>query len=192
MTRRGARRRGQRGQAMIETAVVLAVILALLMGVYSVSTYASDQNTAGTATRAGARLAAELGNGGYVTGAGYSGCQLNNIDPCAVDLQVVQDVCQVAATMPFIQSIDEVDIYHPVAGGNGSNGDLYDRYTGTSCANLVAGAPQYTLNLRIQTHPNEASVGVSLHYHYKSPTPLVPLATAPTVYTVVLESPRFT
>ncbi len=176
---------------MIETAVVIAVILALLMGVYSVSTYASDQNTAGTATRSGARLAAELGNGGYTVGAGFSGCQGNNIDPCAVDRQVVKNVCQVAATMPFIQSIDEIDIYHPTSS-DGSTGDLYDRYTGTSCANLVAGSPQYTLNLRNQIHPNESSLGVSLHYHYKSPTPMVPLATAPTVYTVVLESPRFT
>jgi Flp pilus assembly protein TadG len=182
------RRQGQRGQALIETAVVIGVILSLLMGVYAVSQFASDQNTAGTATRAGARLAGELGNGGY-NGSSASGCQgVNPKDPCAVDRQIVQAVCQVAATMPFVSSIVEVDIYR--ATGSGGSGDLTDRYT--SCAaNASPVSAAYTLDYREQTHPIEAYVGVSITYKYKSPVPIFPLATTSTVYTVTQMSPHF-
>jgi Flp pilus assembly protein TadG len=181
------RRRGERGQALVETAVVIAVILSLLMGVYAVSQFASDQNTAGTATRAGARLGSELGNGNY-DGSTFSGCQANAKDPCAIDRQIVQAVCQVALTMPFVSSVDEVDIYR--ATGSGSSGDLTDRYT--SCtAGASAVSATYTLDNRTQTHPNEAYLGVSLKYHYKSPVPIFPLATVSTVYTVTQLSPHF-
>jgi Flp pilus assembly protein TadG len=191
-----SRRRGHRGQAVIETAVVIAVLLSLLMGVYSVSQFASDQNTAGTATRSGARLASELGNGGY-PGAITSPCQLGNAkDPCAVDRQIVQVVCQIAAAMPFVSSVDEVDIYQPTVadGGDGHQvaGDLVDKYTSCTPGTNASVTATYTLDKRVQTHPNEAYVGVSVMYHYKSPTPIFPLATAPTVYTVVLLSPHFT
>jgi hypothetical protein len=186
---RQVRRDGARGQALIETAVVIAVILSILMGVYSVGQFASDQNTAGTATRAGARVASELGNGGY-NGLSITGCQLTAKDPCAVDRQIVQNVCQIAAAMPFVTSISEVDIYRvtiPPASGVIAEVDRY-----TSCA-AGAGAVSaaYTLNLRIQTHPNETYIGVSLKYNYRSPVPLVPLTTTATVSTVTLLSPHF-
>ena len=177
---------------MIETAVVIAVLLSMLMGVYSVSQFASDQNTAGTATRSGARVAAELGNAGYSSGAGASGCQLLGVgakDPCAIDRQVVQLVCQIVNAMPFVSSVDEIDIYKPTSSGDGSTGTLYDKYMNCSTVPTLV---QYTLDLRTQTHPNEAYVGVSVKYHYKSPTPLVPLDALPTVYTVVQLSPVFT
>jgi Flp pilus assembly protein TadG len=181
-------RAGERGQAIIETAVVIAVILTILMGVYAVSQFASDQNTAGTATRAGARLASELGNGGYDGSTASAACQGGNPkDPCAVDRQIVQSVCQVAATMPFVTSVAEVDIYR--ATGSGGTGDVTDRYT---CSSLTPISFSYTLDLRIQTHPIEAYIGVSITYNYKSPLPLVPLTTQATVYTVTQMSPHFT
>ncbi len=183
------RRRSERGQALVETAVVIAVILSLIMGVYAVSQFASDQNTAGTATRAGARLAGELGNGGYTAGSTASGCQANAKDPCALDRQIVQQVCQVAATMPFVSAIVEVDIYR--ATGSGGSGDLTDKYT--SCAaNASAVSATYTLDFRVVTHPIEAYIGVSLTYKYKSPVPIFPLTTQSTVYTVTQMSPHFT
>jgi hypothetical protein len=177
---------------MIETAVVIAVLLSMLMGVYSVSQFASDQNTAGTATRAGARLASELGNGNY-SGAITSACQANAQDPCALDRQIVQVVCQIAATMPFVTSIDEVDIYLPTrTDGQQQAGDLVDQYKSCTPGAGPTGAATYGLDDRIQTHPLESFIGVSVTYHYKSPTPLVPLATQPTVFTVVQLSPHFT
>lgn len=186
MRRRRDRREG--GQAMIETAIVIAVVFSILMGVYAVGMFASDQNTAGTATRAGARLASELGNGGY-NGVSTSACQGGNPkDPCAVDRQIVQSVCQVAATMPFVTSISEVDIYR--ATGSGSTGDLIDKYTSCAASALAVSAA-YTLNLRIQTHPNEAYIGVSVTYNYKAPVPMFPLTTTATVYTVTQMSPHF-
>ncbi len=193
-----SRRRGERGQALMETGIVLVVLLTLLSGVYGVSQYASDQNTAGTATRSGARLAAELGNGGYSSSGAAGGCQLAAnggtglaTDPCAIDFQIVQVVCQIAATMPFVTRIDEIDVYRPLNGGDGSTGDLYDRYM--SCnSSTHATSPAYTLDQRLQVHPNESYVGVSLRYDYKSPTPFVTVTTYPTVYTVLQESPHFT
>ncbi|MEO8897608.1 MAG: TadE family protein [Candidatus Dormibacter sp.] len=190
----------KRGQALIETAIVIAVLLSLLMGVYATSQFASDQNTAGTATRSGARLGAELGNNSYNAGGGAVGCQLGanggsglSNDPCDVDRQIVQVVCRVAAAMPFVSSIDEIDIYRPGANSDGTRGgtDLYDKYT--SCTPGVSAAvTQYTLDLRKQVHPNEAFIGVSLKYSYKSPAPIIPLNAQPTVYTVVQLSPHFT
>ena len=186
---RQVRRDGARGQALIETAVVIAVILSILMGVYSVGQFASDQNTAGTATRAGARVASELGNGGY-NGVTATGCQTTAKDPCAVDRQIVQNVCQVAATMPFVTSIAEVDIYRVTIPPASGFIDLVDRYTSCAAGASAVSAP-YTLDLRIQTHPNETYIGVSLKYNYRSPVPLVPLATTATVSTVTLLSPHF-
>jgi TadE-like protein len=184
---RRRRDRSAGGQAMIETAIVIAVVFAIVMGVYAVGMFASDQNTAGTATRAGARLASELGNGGY-NGVIVAPCQTGPADPCAVDRQIVQSVCQVATTMPFVTSISEVDIYR--ATGSGSTGDLIDKYT--SCAaNALAVSAAYTLDLRIQTHPNEAYIGVSVTYNYKAPVPMFPLTTTATVYTVTQMSPHF-
>jgi TadE-like protein len=184
---RRRRDRPEGGQAMIETAIVIAVIFSILMGVYAVGMFASDQNTAGTATRAGARLASELGNG--ANGATLAPCQAGDAtDPCAIDRQIVQSVCQVAATMPFVTSISEVDIYR--ATGNGSTGDLVDRYM-TCAANAPASSFAYTLNLRTQTHPDEAYIGVSVRYTYKAPVPMFPLTTTATVYTVTRMSPHF-
>jgi hypothetical protein len=193
-------RRRERGQAMIETAIVIAVLLSLLMGVYSVSQYAADQNTAGTATRSGARVGGELGNGSYAPSAALVPCQATaaggtgaNTDPCAVDRQIVQVVCQIASSMPFIKSIDEITVYRPLSAGNGSTYDLYEKYLGCT-PNLRptnAASGWYTLDKRLEIHPNESYVGVSLKYSYKSPTPIVPISASPTVYTVVQESPRF-
>jgi uncharacterized membrane protein len=186
------RHASKRGQAIIETAVVIAVLLSMLMGVYSVSQFASDQNTAGTATRSGARLASELGNNNYKNGVTDTCQGTNNLNPCGVDKQIVQVVCQIAKTMPFVSSVDEVDIYRASsADGSQVSGDLSDMYL--SCAPGAAPTQAtYTLDLRVQTHPNEAFIGVSVRYHYKSPSPMVPLSTMPTVYTVVQMSPRFT
>jgi TadE-like protein len=193
---RAGRRRsgGRRGQALVETAVVIAVLLGMLTGVYAVSQFASDQNTAGTATRAGARLAAELGNNNY-TGGVTAACQgVDPTNPCGVDRQIVQVVCQIALTMPFVSSVDEVDIYLPTqSNGQRLGTDLVERYQSCTAgtAPLGATASWYTLDKRNQTHPVETFIGVSVTYHYKSPTPVFPLNAVPTVYTVIQMSPRF-
>lgn len=196
-----ASRSGERGQALIETTIVIVVLFSLLMGVYATSQYASDQNTAGTATRSGARLGAELGNNNYNSSAGAIGCQTialggsgSDNDPCDVDRQIVQVVCRVAASMPFVKSVDEIDIYRPITNSDGSRGasDLYDKYTSCTPGQSAAMPSQYTLDLRKQVHPNEAYIGVSLKYTYRSPAPIIPLNAQPTVYTVVQLSPHFT
>ncbi len=198
MIRAGRRRGdGRQGQALVETAVVIAVLLMMLTGVYAVSQFASDQNTAGTATRSGARLGAELGNANYTSGV-TAACQgVDPKNPCAVDRQIVQVVCQIAATMPFVSKVDEVDIYLPTTTDGHFGGvatDKVERYQSCTAgtAPLAPGAQGwYTLDQRNQTHPNETFIGVAVTYEYKSPTPVFPLSAVPTVYTVLQMSPRF-
>lgn len=73
-----------------------------------------------------------------------------------MDRQIVQSVCQVAVTMPFVTAVSEVDIYR--ATGSGASGDLTDRYA--SCAvNAPAVSATYTLNFRLQTHPTRHTSG---------------------------------
>ncbi len=174
--------RNQRGQAVVETAVFIVVLLMLFMGVYGASEFATDQNTAGTAVRSGARLAAELGNGGYQSGGSNS--------PSTIDTEVVNVVCEIAAQMPYVSSLDEVDVYRPGANADGSlgSGDLVDKY---SCTPTVIGTPSYTLDLRTQTHPNEASLGVRLLYHYSFPAPFISINAQVSAYMVLPLSPKF-
>src|SRR5205807_6965278 len=54
-------RRRQRGQALVELAISVPVLLWLLLGSFDASVLVSDKVIAGYATRQGARLAAEIG-----------------------------------------------------------------------------------------------------------------------------------
>src|ERR1700694_4782107 len=56
-------RRRQRGQALVELAISVPVLLWLLLGSFDASVMVSDKVIAGYATRQGARLAAEVGGG---------------------------------------------------------------------------------------------------------------------------------
>ena len=54
-------RRRQRGQALVELAISVPVLLWLLLGSFDATVMVSDKVIAGYATRQGARLAAEIG-----------------------------------------------------------------------------------------------------------------------------------
>jgi Flp pilus assembly protein TadG len=183
------RRQGdnRRGQAMVETTMVVGMILLVLVGVFAVSTLASDQNTATTAVRAGGRFAAELGNG--------SSMNIGSTDPLRVDKEIVSEVCKVASTMPSLTAINRVVVYRPMTNADGSlNGaDLSDAYQVTlgTCAITSVLPRAYTLDKRITVHPSEAQVGVFVEYHYVSPTPLFHLDLQATTYTVVTLAPSF-
>ncbi|MBV8527782.1 MAG: pilus assembly protein [Candidatus Dormibacteraeota bacterium] len=181
----------QRGQAVIETAVVFVVLVLLLSGVSAVGGLSDDQNTATTAVRSGGRFAAELGNGSSLNLGGST-------DPWPVDSQVVSEVCRIMNGMPNLVTINDVIIYGPQTNSNGSYSasDLHDIYTFTSVPNCTVSlsptpVKQYTLDLRPTRHPNEAQVGILVQYQYRSPTPFFQLNVTAGVYTVVAVSPSF-
>ncbi len=67
--RRPVRRRAsRRGQALVELTLIIPILALLFMGVSTTATFLGDAQIAGQAIKAGARLAAEDGNAGYVAG----------------------------------------------------------------------------------------------------------------------------
>ncbi|HEY6378425.1 MAG TPA: TadE/TadG family type IV pilus assembly protein [Candidatus Dormibacteraeota bacterium] len=200
---RRARRRGERGQALIETAIVVVFALTLFVGVYAVGVAISDSNMAGQATRTGARFAAQVGNNNYQLGT-TDACQViapPAKDPCGVDKQVVANVAATILdnsnnTLLNYGTIRRVIIYQPkdtavcVSGTTGSpyqNGDRGEIYTyagsGTWSPATAPGG-LYSLDLRTQTHPTEGAIGVQLDFDYQSPTPLISVNLSHTEYTV--------
>src|ERR1700730_16075870 len=101
-TRRGRR---QGGQALVELAISVPVLLWLLLGAFDASGMVSDKVIAGYATRQGARLAAEIG-----------GSETNNppANQASIDQGIVQNVLAVARAMNY-SSLQEIDIYAPRA-----------------------------------------------------------------------------
>jgi hypothetical protein len=185
------RHTSERGQALIETAIVVVFCLSLFVGVYAWTVAYSDSTAAGLATRSGARFAAQIGNDNYTVVA-LDPCQGgDNTNPCAVDSQIVAAVADGITSLRFA-TVKRIVIYQPAGGSaqcsssNGlapnspyASGDLAEIYTpasggGWSWSN--PGGPAYTLDKRIQTHPNESAIGIQLEFDYKSPTPLVQAA----------------
>jgi Flp pilus assembly protein TadG len=184
--------RRERGQAMVETAAVFALIVLLLAGVYAVGTLASDQNTATTAVRAGGRFAAELGNGSSLASCGTcSGLPAE----LPVDSQIVGETCRIMATMPdLILPITSIVIYNPQTNADGSYSasDPSDNYNVSSTCAITTGSISnggYPLASRNQTHPSESQVGIYVKYQFKSPTPFFQLNLQTSDYTVITVAP---
>jgi Flp pilus assembly protein TadG len=200
------RRRFERGQALIETAIVVVFALTLFVGVYAVSVAISDSTTAGAATRSGARLAAQVGNNNYTAGT-TDACQSATTDPCGVDNQILANVAAGIAGLRFDTPVDII-IYDPVLKLDGSAGSAqcasgtianspyvqgtgeyaekytYSTVTKTWTATAPPPAGAYTLDKRVQTHPTEGAIGVQLDFTYKSPTPIISVQLSHSEYTV--------
>src|SRR6266487_3872858 len=94
-----SRRPTDRAQAA-QLALTLPAMVLLLVSVFNVVVLISDQVIASYATRQGARMAAQLGNGQGV------------LTTTQVDQQVLQAVLASATNLSFA-SISEVDVYRP-------------------------------------------------------------------------------
>lgn len=155
-----ARPRRQLGQSVVELVLVLPLLALLLLGTFNVGILIVDKVVAAYAARQGARLAAILGNG---QSAGLT------------TLQIDQNVCQavLASSSGLVNgTITEVDVYQADASGAASNGSFnpavnpYDRYDG-ACSQVSQGFPA---SARVQTPPNDVSVGVWIKWQYVAPT----------------------
>jgi TadE-like protein len=203
------------GQAMVEMAMLLPVLLLLFLGAWTAANLIDDNNAAAQATRAGARLAAELGNGGYPT-ATLAACQASQADPCQVDKDIIDQVLPIVSPQLTNAKVIEIDIYQPSGctgitpfssgscpPNNGAYcttpapnlwtsvcpvGELLDQYTVTGATATLVGTAQYTLDRRGQTHPNESELGVRLVFKYTSPA-LTFFTQTDTQYTVMRLAP---
>ena len=176
------RHHGARGQALLETAVLLPILLLLFVGVYSASELASAENAATAASRNAARLGAEIGNDNFQPG-------VTSPDPTGVDQRVVAAVSAAlaGASLPGV-TLSEVDVYSPLTtqpAGYFSLSDPalpVDRYRpdGTPIATY-----QYGLDQRDQQASQERQLGVRVLFTYSPPALSMGLFGGPhAVYTV--------
>ncbi len=206
----------RRGQAMVEMAMLLPVLLLLFLGAWTAANLIDDNNAAAQATRAGARLAAELGNGGYPNET-LAACQSSNADPCEIDKDIINQVLPIVSPQLTNAKVIEIDIYQPngcigvTPYSSGScppnNGayctsafvnsytpvcagvtELIDKYTVVGLTATLSGSANFPLNKRGQSHPAEAELGVRLVFTYKSPT-LSFFSQTDTQYTVMRLAP---
>jgi len=197
------RRERSRGQSMVELAILLPILVTLFLGSWTAADLISDNNAAAQASRAGARLAAELGNGGWKSGAGSSGCQVSGTDACALDTQIVDQVLPIVAPKLTNATVTEIDIYQPSGSGNSCTfssgtcppnngaytaGELIDVYTVSAGVATRQAGGTFGLDKRGQTHPTEDELGVRVVFHYTSPTMTV-FTQTDSQYTVVRLAP---
>jgi Flp pilus assembly protein TadG len=173
------RSRRQRGQSVVELALGLPLMLALLFGTFNIGILIVDKVAVAYAARQGARLAAVLGNG--------QAARLTT-------LQIDQNVCQavLASSSGLVYgSITEVDVYQADAAGAASNGSFnpgvnpYDSYDGACNQRSQA----FAASARVQTPPNEVSIGVWIKWQYATPAGLQAVSLTLTEYCAMKTSP---
>jgi Flp pilus assembly protein TadG len=167
------RRSRQVGQSTVELAVALPVLVLLLMSVFNLTVLISDRLIAGYATRQGARMAAELGNGQ----GGLTTTQVDDI--------IVRSVLAASTNLNFA-SITEIDVYHPSrADGSYLSSDPHDSYDGS--VNVLSQG--YPVTSRVVAPPSEDSIGVRLLWQYTTPTGPYSFTAQLSEYTVMKAAP---
>jgi len=171
------RKRRQRGQALVELAISVPVLLWLLLGSFDATVMVSDKVIAGYATRQGARLAAEIG-----------GSETNNppATQASIDQNIVQNVLAVARAMNY-STLQEIDIYSPrdPTGAFNPGTDIYSKFTGAG----VQTFSNFPLTAREQIPPNETSIGVLLTWVYRPPTGFATFSILLNEFTVMKTAP---
>jgi Flp pilus assembly protein TadG len=165
--------RAQAAQSAVELALTLPAMVLLLVSVFNVVVLISDRVIASYATRQGARMAAQLGNGQGV------------LTTTQVDQQVLQAVLASATNLSFA-SISEVDVYRPsTADGSYLPTDPHDGYD----RNGTMLTQTYPVSMRSVVPPNEDSIGVRVVWQYASPTGGYAITAQLSEYTVMKAAP---
>jgi Flp pilus assembly protein TadG len=165
--------RGEQGQAFVEFALLLPIVLLIVIGLMEFGMFLNSRNAVEFASRDGSMLAAEGGNS-----AGTD---------CVVLDKVERDIVSPARNI----RIQTVTIYWSDRNGDqiGSSGNIYTRTGATTC-NYGGGqtltvpysltTPNYTEGVRCDvlagcggSHPGPDTIGVKVTYQHRWVTTLV-------------------
>jgi TadE-like protein len=198
----------QRGQAIVEFALLVPVLVFIILGAFDISILASNKGIAISAVRHGARLGAELG--GITSGASCQGIVPSGTADSVVDNAILNDVLAAAFEnkdsagrhLSGMNSVvvNEVDIYRvptaQTADGSYQAGYHANQYTvtripvagGTSWKfTLQGGGTPYPLSERCQGPlDHEAEIGVRINWTY-SPVNHIPAQTLPAINDFAVE-----
>jgi Flp pilus assembly protein TadG len=144
---------------VVEFAICTPALVFFVFGAFVVETIMADQMTAGYAVRQGTRLATELG-----------GSKTNpTATQTAVDQKIIRNILAVTRTMPNA-TVLEIDVYRVTSSdGKLQSTDLQDQFDGTGTA---LSTQTFGLDKRIQSPPNETSIGVRMAWRYRPPVGL--------------------
>lgn len=207
------RHSGRTGQAMVEMAIIVPMMMVLFLGGWTASDLIGANDTALQATRAGARYGAELGD--IAPGAINASCSATNSPAtCQVDEDIIDQMLPIVTGKMPNAVVNEIDIYEPSGGNCGtfaagtcppnngaySTGEPINVYAinGTTITpptyNNNPTCPTqpldcYTLTQRTQAHPDESELGVRILFTYTSPT-LKMFSQQDIQYTVVRLAPQ--
>lgn len=185
-------RRRTRGQAMVELAILVPLLVFLFLGSWTATALVGDNDTALQATQVGARFGAELGGtlpSGVAIGSTCSGQAAAYKPTCQVDVEIIDEMLPVfSANMPNAV-VNYIDIYQPNGSGDGctfaagtcpppADGAFvtgaYDYVDTYPISGTTIGAPTsltYVLDpLRDTTPPDQSELGVAIQFTYTSPT----------------------
>jgi hypothetical protein len=177
---RPVRRDRQRGQALIEFAIVLPMFAVLLLGVLELGTAFSHDTTLEYATREGARSGASLANGGGVLGCSTGQSpQASTVDPLIIE--AVQRVLESPGSPIVMANVSQIRIYKATATGaeaGPANQWIYAPNAGPVPADdpnpldfKPNGVQGWSACSRLNTNPADR-LGVSISYTYHFTTGL--------------------
>jgi hypothetical protein len=117
------------------------------------------------------------------------GATTNSTPVATVDANIVKNVLAVARGLNYA-TVTEIDIYSPSrADGQYTAGDPADRYNGSGTLIGSVGLPMAN---RIQSPPNETSIGVRLVWQFQPATAYMALNISMSEYAVLKLSPDLT
>lgn len=170
--------RDERGQAVVETALLVPFLLVLVFGVVELGTALHETMTIAAATREGARTAGALVNGGGPLGCGPGQSpNASTVDPLVV--AAIERVLTASGTQISLADVSEIRIYKATPSGEETSGAA-NRWTySLDGGPLVAGDPldfvEYSVEWLACSRNNMLpadSVGITLRYTYRGRTPL--------------------
>ena len=172
------RSHNQRGQAIVETGVLVPFLMLLLLGAFDVSIFASNKVQAISAARHGVRIGSQLGgvpnNPAPPSAHTCDGTIAAPGNLLSIDRQIVAAVVAAASNMSF-SSIQHIDVYRPTsADGKYTVGDHANQYkpdgTAFTPAPPATTPPAFPLTERCQgplgSSPTDVSIGVSVTWTY--------------------------
>jgi Flp pilus assembly protein TadG len=176
----------QRGQSLVEFALVLPVFMLILVGMIEFGLLLTHDLTIEYATREGARAGAALSNGADTNGC--SGTNWTTVDPLVI--AAVERVLQSPGSQIVISKVSQIVIYR----ANATTGDndqgaanvwTYSQGNGpipqgsTDHLNFVdtayPGTDAWQACTRVNALPAPDSIGVTITYTYTFRTPLASL-----------------